>query len=446
MELNGTKTLVVGMRKSGIASAELLARLGAVVRATDLKPLDQLPEAAEALARLGIPFSQQSAAVFEGHDLIVLSPDVPADLPALEEARRRGVRVIGEVELAAPFLKGWTIGITGSNGKTTTTSLIGHILRESGVTVQVGGNIGTPVSAMVEASRADGWNVLELSSFQLETIEQFRAHIGLALNVTQNHLDRHHTFEKYAAAKGRLFENQQSGDYAVLNADDPVCVEYADHTEAAVEWFSSRRKVAPGASLCADKLILDGKLLMEAGEIPIRGRHNVENVLAAGIAAARAGVSRPQIASAVRSFRAVEHRLEFVRQVDGIDFYNDSKATSVDATLKAVDAFSGGLWLILGGKDKGLDYAALRAPLAAKARAVLLIGAAAGKIAGQLEGAAPLVDAQTLDRAIAHAFQNASPGDTVLLAPACASFDQFRSYEHRGDVFKQIVSQLEPKE
>jgi UDP-N-acetylmuramoylalanine--D-glutamate ligase len=445
MELNGTKTLVVGMRKSGIASAELLARLGAVVRATDLKPLDQLPEAAEALARLAIPFSPQSDAVFEGHDLIVLSPDVPADLPALEEARRRGVRVIGEVELAAPFLKGQTIGITGSNGKTTTTSLIGHILRESGVTVQVGGNIGTPVSAMVEASRADGWNVLELSSFQLETIEQFRAHIGLALNVTQNHLDRHHTFENYAAAKGRLFENQRSEDYAVLNADDPVCVGFAEHTAAAVQWFSSRRKVAPGASLCADKLILDGKLLMEAGEIPIRGRHNVENVLAAGIAAARAGVSRPQIASAVRSFRAVEHRLEFVRQVDGIDFYNDSKATSVDATLKAVDAFSGGLWLILGGKDKGLDYAALRAPLAAKVRAVLLIGAAAGKIAGQLEGAAPLVDAQTLDRAIAHAFQNAGPGDTVLLAPACASFDQFRSYEHRGDVFKQIVSQLEPK-
>ena len=202
--------------------------------------------------------------MFEGADLIVLSPDVPADLPPLEAARRRGARVIGEVELAAPFLKGKTIGITGSNGKTTTTSLIGHILREAGLPVQVGGNIGTPVTAMVDTSRDDGWNVLELSSFQLETITEFRAHIGLALNVTQNHLDRHHTFENYAAAKGRLFETQQAGDFAVLNADDPVCVAYAEHTAAAPQWFSSRRKVTPGASLCADKLMLDGKLLMEA--------------------------------------------------------------------------------------------------------------------------------------------------------------------------------------
>ncbi|MBZ5623561.1 MAG: UDP-N-acetylmuramoyl-L-alanine--D-glutamate ligase [Acidobacteriia bacterium] len=445
MELNGTKTLVVGMKKSGMASAELLVRNGAVVRATDLKALDQLPEAAGLLARLNIPFVEQSPEVFEGHDLIVLSPDVPADLPPLAKARQRGVRVIGEVELAAPFLKGETIGITGSNGKTTTTSLIGHILRESGVPVAVGGNIGTPVTAMVESSRADGWNVLELSSFQLETIERFRAHIGLGLNVTQNHLDRHHTFENYAAAKGRLFETQRSGDFAVLNADDPICAGYADRTVATVEWFSSRRKVTPGASLCADKLILDGKLLMEAGEIPIRGRHNVENVLAASVAAARAGVGREQIRAAVRTFHAVEHRLEFVRNVSGIDFYNDSKATSVDATLKAVDAFPGDLWVILGGKDKGLDYSALRAPLAAKAHAVLLIGAAAGKIADQLRGALPLVDAKTLDAAIAHAYQNGSPGDTVLLAPACASFDQFKNYEHRGEVFKQIVNLLEPK-
>jgi UDP-N-acetylmuramoylalanine--D-glutamate ligase len=231
----------------------------------------------------------------------------------------------------------------------------------------------------------------------------------------------------------------------VLNADDPTCVAYAERTAAAVHWFSSRRKVTPGASICADKLILAGKLLMEAGEIPIRGRHNVENVLAAAIAAAHAGVSRPQIAAAVRTFRAVEHRLEFVRNAGGIDFYNDSKATSVDATLKAVDAFAGGLWVILGGKDKGSDYTLLRDSLSAKARAVLLIGAAAPKISGQLEGAVPLVDSGTLDAAIAHAYANAGPGDTVLLAPACASFDQFRSYEHRGDVFKQIVCRLQPK-
>jgi UDP-N-acetylmuramoylalanine--D-glutamate ligase len=435
------RALVVGMKKSGVASAEFLARRGAVVSATDLKPLEELPGVRE----LGIPFAVQTPAVFEGYDLIVPSPDVPYDLSPLEEARRRGVRVIGEVELAAPFLKGRTIGITGSNGKTTTTSLIGHILREAGVPVQVGGNIGLPVTAMVESSRDDGWNVLELSSFQLETIHEFRAHIGLALNVTQNHLDRHHTFKNYAAIKGRLFETQQAGDYAVLNADDPVCVAYAERTRATAQWFSSRKKVDPGATLCGDKLVLFGRLLMEAGEIPIRGRHNIENVLAAAIAASRAGVSHDAIAAAIRTFRAVEHRLEFVRKLNGVDFYNDSKATSVDATLKALDAFPGGVWIILGGKDKGLDYAALRSPLKEKARAALLIGAAAGKIAEQIAGAAPLVDAKTLDAAVRHAFADAAPGDTVLLAPACASFDQFKSYEHRGEVFKQIVNGLEPK-
>jgi UDP-N-acetylmuramoylalanine--D-glutamate ligase len=433
------------MKKSGMAAAELLARQGAVAGATDLKPLEELPGAGECLARLGIPFAPQTPAVFENRDLIVVSPDVPADLAPLEEARRRGTRVIGDLELAAPFLRGRTIGITGSNGKTTTTSLIGHILREAGIPVQVGGNIGMAVTAMVDTSRSDGWNVLELSSFQLETIRTFRAHIGLALNVTQNHLDRHHTFENYAAAKGRLFETQRAGDFAVLNAEDPVCVGYASRTAAVVQWFSSRRSVAPGAWLSGETLILDGKPLMQAGEIPIRGRHNVENVLAASVAAARAGVSHEAIAAAVRTFKAVEHRLEFVRNIGGIDFYNDSKATSVDATLKAVDAFPGGLWVILGGKDKGLDYSVLRAPLAERAHAALLIGAAASKIGSQLEGALPLVDSKTLDAAVAYAYEHAAAGDTVLLAPACASFDQFKSFEDRGEVFKQIVNRLQPK-
>ena len=445
MTLQGTKALVVGMKLSGMASAKLLAREGALVRATDLKPLEALPGAAELLERLRIPFALQTPEVFEHCDLIVLSPDVPADLAPLQAARQRGVRVIGEVELAAPFLKGRTIGITGSNGKTTTTSLIGHILLAAGLPAQVGGNIGKPVTAMVDTSRADGWNVLELSSFQLETISTFRAHIALALNVTQNHLDRHHAFENYAAAKARIFETQRAGDFAVLNAEDPVCVSYAARTAAAVEWFSSARNVSPGAGLCGENLVLDGEFLMPANEIPIRGRHNVENVLAASIAAARAGVPRQAIAAAVRAFQAVEHRLEFVRRLAGIDFYNDSKATSVDATLKAMTAFESGLWVILGGKDKGLDYAALRQPLAARAHAALLIGAAAEKIASQLQGAVPLVDSKTLGAAVAYAYEHARPGDTVLLAPACASFDQFRSFEHRGEVFKQIVNSLEPR-
>jgi len=446
MQLAGTRALVVGMRKSGLAAAELLVRQGAAVRATDLKPLAELPGATEALERLGVAFAQQSPEVFAGCDLIVLSPDVPADLAPLEAARRRGACVIGEVELAAPYLRGETIGITGSNGKTTTTALAGHILRKSGVPVQVGGNIGTAVCAMVDSSRPDGWNVLELSSFQLETIREFRARVGVALNVTQNHLDRHHTFENYAAAKRRLFETQQPGDTAVLNADDPVCVSYAQATRGSLEWFSGTREVADGAFLCSGKVWLGGGELMEAAEIPIRGRHNVENVMAAALAARRAGVPASSIAAAVRTFRAVEHRLEFVRTLSGVDFYNDSKATSVDATLKAVDAFEGGLWIILGGKDKGLDYSSLREPLARKARAALLIGAAAAKIGAQLEGAVPLVEAGTVESAVKRAYALAQPGDTVLLAPACASFDQFRSFEHRGEVFKQIVRELQTKD
>jgi UDP-N-acetylmuramoylalanine--D-glutamate ligase len=438
------RALVVGLEKSGLASIQLLLRQGAAVRATDVKPLSQLPEAAATLERLGVPFTQQSDGVIEGSDLIVISPGVPADLPPLDAARRRGVRVIGEVELAAPFLLGRTIGITGTNGKTTTTALVGHILRESGVPAQVGGNIGTPVTAMIESSRPDQWNVLELSSFQLETIAEFHAGIAVALNVTQNHLDRHHTFASYAAAKGRLFETQRAGAFAILNADDPICVSYASLTAGSPLWFSSTRAVTPGLWLANDKIWFDGELLMDAGQIPIRGRHNIEDTMAAAAAARLAGAPLASIAAAVRTFKAVEHRLEFVRNLNGVDFYNDSKATSVDATLKALDAFTGGLWVILGGKDKGLDYTALRAPLSAKAHAALLIGAAAPKIADQLQGAVALEHAGTLENAVRFAYAHAQPGDTVLLAPACASFDQFTSYEHRGQVFKNVVQQLEP--
>ena len=444
MEMNGARVLVVGMKRTGMAATSLLAKHGANVRATDLQPLEALPGAGELLGRLGIPFEIQSPRVFEGCDTIAISPDVPADLEPLEAARGRGVRVIGDLELAAPLLAGRTIGVTGSNGKTTTTSLIGHILGSSGVAAQVGGNIGMPVCAMVETSRAGMWNVLELSSFQLETVDTFRAQVGVALNVTQNHLDRHRTMERYAAAKARLFETQHAGDTAVLNADDGMCAAFASRGPAEARWFSLATELGSGACISGGQVLLDGSPLMSVSDIPIRGRHNVQNAMAAALAASCAGVSRDDISAAVRTFRAVEHRLEFVRAVRGVDFYNDSKATSVDATLKALDAFPGGLWVILGGKDKGSDYAALREPLARKAHAALLIGAAAEKIAGQLRGAVPLVDARTLEGAVAHAWSRAAAGDTVLLAPACASFDQFKSFEHRGDAFKELVMELNP--
>ena len=442
-KVRGGRVLVVGMARSGVASVELLVKRGAEVRATDLQAA--APEVTHELEALHVPFQLQAPDVFEGADLIVLSPGVPADLEALEAARRRGASVIGEVELASYFLEGPVLGITGSNGKTTTTALAGHILRESGIPAQVGGNIGTPVTAMIETSKPDQWNVLELSSFQLETICRFRAQIAVALNITPDHLDRHHTFEQYAAAKGRLFETQQPGDWAVLNADDQVCVRYASLTKAKPLWFSSTKAVNPGVSVRDGEIRFDSERLMPAAEIPIRGLHNVENTMAAAAACRLAGATLEQIAAAVRTFHAVEHRLEFVRNVSGIDFYNDSKATNVDATLKALDAFASGLWVILGGKDKGSDYTVLRQPLSEKARAAMLIGAASSKIRGQIEGAVPLMDSKTLEVAVRDAYAAAKPGDTVLLAPACASFDQFDNYEHRGRVFKSLVARLEPK-
>jgi UDP-N-acetylmuramoylalanine--D-glutamate ligase len=391
------------------------------------------------LAALGIEVRPQEAT---GADLVVLSPGVPADCDVAQSARHSGTRVIGDLELASWFLRGPTIGITGANGKTTTTALTGHILRASGVAAQIGGNIGTPPCSLVATSRADQWNVLELSSFQLETTETFRAQIGAALNVTPDHLDRHYTFERYAEAKGRLFANQTADDHAVLNGNDPVTRGYAARTAGSVHWFSSTQTVERGAYTAAGRIFLDGDLLMPASEVPLRGAHNVENSMAAAVISRLAGASPEQIRAAIRTFPGVEHRLEFVRTLSGVDYFNDSKATNVDATLKAIAAFAGGLWIILGGKDKDSDYRPLREALHGGAQGVLLIGAAAEKIARQLEGL-PILPCGTLENAVHEAHGRASAGDTVLLAPACASFDQFENYEHRGREFKRFVAALE---
>ncbi|HYL74795.1 MAG TPA: UDP-N-acetylmuramoyl-L-alanine--D-glutamate ligase [Bryobacteraceae bacterium] len=432
MNLDGARVVVVGMARSGVAAVRLLLDKGAIVRAVDEKVMEDV---------LGIPVELQTEAAFEGADLVVISPGVPVDLDVLASARARGIGVIGELELAAPFLLGKTMGITGTNGKTTTTALTGHILHESGIACQVGGNIGTPPASMVETSRADQWNVLELSSFQLETIQTFHAPVAACLNVTRNHIDRHHTFENYANAKARLFETQRAGDLAVLNADDPVTVDLASRTPAASAWFSGTHRV-DGAWLDAGAIYLTGGKLLDVADLRLRGRHNYENVMAAALMAQRAGASLSQIASAAATFSPVEHRLELVREIDGVAYYNDSKATSVDATLKAIDAFPSGLWIILGGKDKDSDYTLLREPLRAKARAALLIGAAAQKIEKQLDEAVPTMQCGTLAAALEEAYREAAPGDTVLLAPACASFDQFDNFEHRGRVFKELVEAL----
>jgi UDP-N-acetylmuramoylalanine--D-glutamate ligase len=448
MNVKGARVVVVGMARSGIAAVDLLIEKGAKVRAVDEKQGtgDRGQGPVKEDGKQGaVPIEPQTEAAFVDAELIVLSPGVPADLEIFNSARRRGVRVIGDLELASWYLAGSVIGITGSNGKTTTTALTGHILESSGITAQVGGNIGRPPASMVKTSRADQWNVLELSSFQLETTESFHASIAAALNITPDHLDRHHTFEKYAEAKARLFANQHEGDFAVLNADDPVCKSYAGRSAASTVWFSSTQRVSPGAFLCDGQIILDGDPLMPASEVPLRGVHNLENTMAAAAMARLAGATHAQIRGAVITFPGVEHRLEFVREVGGVEWFNDSKATNVDAALKAVAAFDGGLWVILGGKDKDSDYTPLAEALRSKARGVLLIGAAAGKIENQLReglGSVEILHSRTIEAAVTEAHARARRSDTVLLAPACASFDQFGNFEHRGREFKRLVRAL----
>jgi len=451
MDVKGKRVLVVGLGKSGIASALFLADRGARVAVSDTKSEEELHhEIPQLLDRgIGVEAGYHGERTFKEQELIVISPGVPSDVPQLEQARQAGIPVIGEVELAARYLKGKIVAITGSNGKTTTTTLAGEIIIASGQKTLVGGNIGTPAISFVETATDDTWIVLEVSSFQLETIETFHPKIAVVLNVTPDHLDRHHTFANYAAAKARIFENQTGDDFAVLNADDATCVAMADKTKAAVSWFSRQHLVERGAYVRGDDIVWRDagreQLIMPVTEIGLKGAHNVENVLAGICAGMLAGVDPPDIRRVVANFKAVEHRLEYVATIRGVEYYNDSKATNVDAAIKALESFAGGIHLILGGKDKGSDYSVLNSLLEQRVKRVYTIGAAAAKIESQIKGT-KVVSSGTLDQAVRRASEAATPGDTVLLAPACASFDQFISYEHRGRVFKDLVRQIESRE
>jgi UDP-N-acetylmuramoylalanine--D-glutamate ligase len=385
---------------------------------------------------------------FRRQDLIVVSPGVPLDTPELVQVKSFGLPVIGELELAARFLKGRTIAVTGSNGKTTTTTLLGEILAAGGLPTLVGGNIGLPVVALIDQSTDESWSVIEVSSFQLETTDEFHPTIAVILNITPDHLDRHGSFENYCAAKERVFARQTAGDWLVLNADNAPCVAAAIRAAAKVYWFSAEHPVPQGAWLedgfvvyrsAADAPI---EKIMPLSGIPLKGAHNFENVLAAVVAARLTAVPAEAIRGAVENFKAVEHRLEYVATRNGVKFYNDSKATNVDATAKAVAAFPSGIHLILGGKDKGSPYTVLAPLLRERVRAVYTIGAAAAKIESQLRGVVPIHSSKTLDAAVAAAASAAHSGDVVLLAPACSSYDQFENYEQRGHAFKQLVQEL----
>jgi len=448
VDLIHKRVLVVGLGKSGVASALFLKSRGAKVTVSDAKPQDQLKEEIPLLLDQGIAVETggHGERTFRGQDLIVVSPGVPVDAPQLTQARALGEKVIGEIELAAQFFPGRIVAITGSNGKTTTTTLAGDIVAAGGNRTVVGGNIGTPAISLIDQATADTIAVLEVSSFQLETIETFRPQIAVVLNITPDHLDRHRTFAAYVDAKARIFENQKPDNFAVLNADDPTCVELEKRTLSKIFWFSRKKQVSQGAHVREGRILFRDanghQEIMLVSEIPLKGTHNVENVLAAISVGMLLGVEPALIRETVRNFKAVEHRIEYVATVKGVEYYNDSKATNVDATIKAVESFPANIHLILGGKDKGSDYSALNQLLRERVKQVYTIGSAAAKIESQIAGATKIIHAETLETAVERAAAAAQAGDVVLLAPACASFDQFQNYQHRGQVFKASVRAL----
>jgi UDP-N-acetylmuramoylalanine--D-glutamate ligase len=455
MELQGRKTLVLGAGKSGVASAKFLADKGATVALHDKKPLESWSEAAHSLKEksgVGLIDENLPSWLLDQIDLVVISPGVPTNSIPARYVERKDGEVIGEVELAYRFTKGRFVGITGSNGKTTTTTLIGELLKNSEIETQVGGNIGTPLVDLIGTASESGWTVAELSSFQLETIKDFRPTVGICLNVTPNHLDRYDFFSDYAAAKHRLFMNQTADDVAILNADDEITASWAQGLKANVVLFSTKKELGEGLFLRRKDLVCRAngkeKVLTTRDEIFLRGLHNVENVLASLAAGLACGAAPDAMRETIRNFKGVEHRIEFVAEIENVKFYNDSKATSVDATLKALEAFSeepGKTILVLGGRGKNAPYAPL-APLIEKSvRALILIGEDAENIEAQLKNHADIVRADSMSDAVRKSFATAEKGDAVLLAPACASFDMFESFEERGKVFKDSVTEIGAK-
>jgi UDP-N-acetylmuramoylalanine--D-glutamate ligase len=451
LKVAGKKVLVIGAARSGIACAKFLVARGATVALNDRKPIESWSAEAVALKGEGVGClpGEAPAWLLDNVELVIVSPGVPLKSIPVRYAERAGAEIIGEVELAGRFLKGRIVAITGTNGKTTTTALTGQMLKDAGLPVQVGGNIGTPLISLVESSTDDGWTVVELSSFQLETIKEFHPAVAVALNVTPNHMDRYESFTDYAGAKHRIFMNQTPGDVAVLNGDDEVVSSWASGLRAHVVKFSVQRELADGLFLRGRELVSrthsGERVLMLRDEMKLRGLHNVENVLAALSAGLACGADPESMRETVGRFEPVEHRLELVAEIGGVKFYNDSKATSVDATLKALEAFAehpGKVVLILGGRGKKAPYAPLAALITEKVRQLVLLGEDAETIAKELAEYAPSQRAVDLENAIRVSFQCARPGDIVLLAPACASFDMFESFEHRGKVFKECVAAL----
>ncbi|HET6489839.1 MAG TPA: UDP-N-acetylmuramoyl-L-alanine--D-glutamate ligase [Syntrophales bacterium] len=451
MELNGKKILVIGLGKTGFATAQFAAARGSRVTVSDEKPQAELKEALGALAGLTLRVFAGGAdpAALDGIDLVVPSPGVPPFNPLIREAQRRGIPVMSEIELAWRFLRVPVIAITGTNGKTTVTSLIGHILATAGKKAFVGGNIGSPLIGYVGGPQDDEWAVIEMSSFQLQRIETFRPRVAVLLNVAPDHLDYHADYAEYRWAKERIFENQQPGDLAVLNADEAESAALAARLRARVVFFSTKAEPAEGMSFKKDTLTYrTGGRPIEtypASMIRIPGRHNVENVMAAVMAARYAGCTPGEIAEGVASFKGLSHRIEFAGENGGVAFYDDSKGTNVSAVVRALEAFEAPVILLLGGRDKNGDFESLEPLIRRHVKEMVLFGEARGRIGEKIGGIVKTVTAATMKDAIHTAYDDAAPGDVVLLSPGCASFDEFRNYAHRGEVFKETVSALKDR-
>jgi len=449
--LAGRRVTVFGLAKSGVAAARLLRAVGADVVGTDAKPVAALGREVAGLAELGVRLVTgpgDPMAAFADADLVVVSPGVPLDAHPLTTLRARQVPIIGELELGWRATEADTIAITGTNGKTTTTALTGSVLALQPRPVLVAGNIGTPLAAHALAFPADGLVVCEVSSFQLETTEHFQPRVAVVLNLSPDHLDRHGTLDAYADAKARIFANQTSADCAVLNADDEATRALASRTSAPVVWFSRRRELSHGVFVRDGRIAakLNGHVeeICPLSEIFLRGQHNVENVLAATACALWTGVSPAAIRAAVGRFRGVAHRIEWVRDLAGVKYYNDSKGTNVDSTLRALESFAEPIVLIAGGKGKGQAWGPLAAAARGRVAHAVLIGEDAAKIGAALTDAGvPVTFSRSLQDAVDRARALATPGSIVLLSPACASFDMFDNFEHRGDAFKKIVERLE---
>lgn len=450
MDFENKKVLVSGVAKSGISAAYLLKKLGADVTIQDAKTEDKLGQVVNDIRNNGISLylGANPDDIIENMDMLVMSPGVPTDLPFVNKAREKNIPVIGEIELAYMFCKSPVIGITGTNGKTTTTTLVGDICKAYYSNTYVVGNIGNPFADVTLDTTSDGAVVAELSSFQLETIKEFRPKVSAVLNITPDHLNRHHTLENYIAAKERVFENQTADDYCILNYNDVTTKAMADKTKAKVVFFSLNNNIGEGIysdekSIYIKALGYDEKVI-DIDELKILGGHNVENAMAAIGCSIALGVPMDVVRKVLKEFTAVEHRIEYVTTVNDIEFYNDSKGTNPDASIKAVEAMRRPICIIAGGYDKGSDFGGWIDTFKGRVKFVAVIGAVKDKIVDTLNKAdfTNYKTADTFEEAIDLCYENAEKGDCVLLSPACASWDMFKSYEQRGEIFKDYVRKL----